>query len=60
VASQSPEVCPLVEYLIVHVPHKLHFQKNPPLTTNGILAPPQKPGFGIELDEAKIDKQEIL
>jgi L-alanine-DL-glutamate epimerase-like enolase superfamily enzyme len=60
VASQSPEVCPLVEYLIVHVPHKLHFQKNPPLTTNGILALPQNPGFGIELDEAKIDQQEIL
>jgi len=60
VASQSPEVCPLVEYLILHVGYKLHFQKDPLLTENGILLLPQGPGFGIELDDAKIEKQEIL
>lgn len=60
VASQSPEVCPLVEYLINHVGYKLHFQKDPLLTDNGVLPLPQKPGFGIELDESKIEKQEIL
>jgi L-alanine-DL-glutamate epimerase-like enolase superfamily enzyme len=30
------------------------------LTSNGVIKLPQKPGFGIELDEAKIEKQEIL
>ena len=60
VASQSPEVCPLVEYLIVHVGHKLHFQKNALLTNNGVLALPPKPGFAIELDDSKIEKTEIL
>jgi L-rhamnonate dehydratase len=60
VASQSPEVCPLVEYLINHVAHKMHFQKEPLLTTNGILQLPQKPGFGIELDEAKIESQQVI
>lgn len=60
VASQSPEVCPLVEYLIVHVPNKLYFQKDALLTTNGVLPLPQKPGFGIELDTSKIQKQEVL
>lgn len=60
VASQSPEVCPLVEYLINHVGYKLHFQKDPLLTENGVLALSQKPGFGIELDTDKIDQQEIL
>lgn len=60
VASQSPEVCPLVEYLIVHVPYKLHFQKNPLLTENGIISLPKGAGFGIELDEDKIEKQELL
>lgn len=60
VASQSPEVCPLVEYLINHVPGKLHFQKDPLLTENGIIRLPEKPGFGIELDEAKIEEQVIL
>jgi len=60
VASQSPEVCPLVEYLINHVGYKLHFQKDPLLTNNGILKLPQKPGFGIELDAAKIQRTEVL
>lgn len=60
VASQSLEVCPLVEYLINHVGYKLHFQKDPLLTDNGIIALPTAPGFGIVLDENKIDTTEIL
>ncbi|HTU65285.1 MAG TPA: enolase C-terminal domain-like protein [Steroidobacteraceae bacterium] len=60
VASQSPTVCPFGEYLINHVPEKLHFIKDPPLTTNGFVTLPDKPGFGIELDAAKVEKQEVL
>lgn len=60
VASQSPEVCPLVEFLINHMPNKVHFQKDPLLTTNGIIQLPKKPGFGIEFDESKIIKKEIV
>jgi len=60
VASQSPTVCPFGEYLINHVPEKLHFLKEPPLTTNGLVQLPDKPGFGIELDPAKVEKQEVL
>lgn len=60
VASQSPEVCPLVEYLINHVGYKLHFQKDPLLTDNGLLPLPTAPGFGIVLDEDKIEETVIL
>jgi L-rhamnonate dehydratase len=60
VASQSPQVCPFGEYLINHVPEKLHFVKDAPLTTNGLVTLPEKPGFGIEFDTAKIEKQEVL
>jgi L-rhamnonate dehydratase len=60
VASQSPAVCPFGEYLINHVPEKLHFIKDPPLTTNGWVTLPEKPGFGIELDPAKVEQQEVL
>lgn len=60
VASQSPDVCPLVEYLINHVPGKVHFQKNPLVTENGILQLPTTPGFGIELDDTKIETMEVL
>jgi L-rhamnonate dehydratase len=60
VASQSPSVCPMGEYLINHVPEKLHFMKDPILTTNGLIELPERPGFGIELDPSKINKQEAL
>jgi len=60
VASQSPSVCPFGEYLINHVPEKLHFMKDPLLTTNGLVQLSEKPGFGIELDPVKVEKQEIL
>ncbi len=60
VASQSPDVCPMVEYLINHMPYKLQFQKDPLLTTNGIVQLPTKPGFGIEFDESKISKKQVL
>jgi L-alanine-DL-glutamate epimerase-like enolase superfamily enzyme len=60
VASQSPAVCPMGEYLINYVPDKVYFMKEPLLTTNGWVTLPDKPGFGIELDTAKIEKQEAL
>ncbi len=60
VASQSPTVCPFGEYLINHVPEKLHFIKDPPLTSDGFVHLPEKPGFGIELDPARVEKQEVL
>jgi L-rhamnonate dehydratase len=60
VASQSPAVCPFGEYLINYVPEKLHFMKDPLLTTNGLVQLSEKPGFGIELDPAKVEKQEVL
>jgi L-alanine-DL-glutamate epimerase-like enolase superfamily enzyme len=31
-----------------------------PLTTNGQVALSERPGFGIELDAAKIERQEVL
>ena len=60
IASQSPAVCPLLEYLIAYVPEKVHFQKNPIVTGNGGIALPTAPGFGIELDQSKIEKMDVL
>jgi L-alanine-DL-glutamate epimerase-like enolase superfamily enzyme len=60
VASQSPAVCPFGEYLINYVPEKLHFMKDPLLTGNGLVQLSEKPGFGIQFDPAKVEKQEIL
>jgi L-alanine-DL-glutamate epimerase-like enolase superfamily enzyme len=53
-------VCPFGEYLINYVPEKLHFMKDPLVSTNGLVQLSEKPGFGIELDAAKVEKQETL
>jgi L-rhamnonate dehydratase len=60
VASQSPSVCPVGEFLINHVPEKQWFMKDPLIARDGLVHLPEKPGFGIELDADKIEKQEIL
>ena len=60
VASQSPAVCPVGEFLINHVPEKQWFIKDPLVPRDGLVTLPEKPGFGIEFDAAKIEKQEIL
>lgn len=60
VASQSPMTCPLVEYLWNKMDgYYHHFEKNPPKATAGKLSLPERPGFGIEIDPAKVEKQSI-
>jgi len=61
VASQSPDTCPLVEYLINKMNGNYYdFDKNPPRPVMGKLTLSDKPGFGIELDPSKISKQEVI
>ena len=60
VASQSPITCPLVEYLINKIEghyQYYHFDKYPPLAVDGKIALSDRPGFGIEIDEGKVEKQ---
>lgn len=58
VASQPPSTCPLAEYLLTKIPGYYHFEKDPPIPVQGHLELPDRPGFGIELDAAKIESQE--
>ena len=55
VASQPIEVCPLVEYLIQKMSTYYNFEKHQPKPVNGILEMSDRPGFGIEFDESKIE-----
>jgi L-alanine-DL-glutamate epimerase-like enolase superfamily enzyme len=57
VASQSPMTCPLVEYLVIKMSSYYHFEKEAPHPVRGRIALPESPGFGIEWDSAKIEKQ---
>ena len=60
IASQSPMTCPLAEYLILKMRSYYHFEKHPPLPVKARIALPERPGFGIELDPAKVEKQSIF
>ncbi|MFB3827055.1 MAG: enolase C-terminal domain-like protein [Bryobacteraceae bacterium] len=57
VGSQSPMTCPLAEYLIIKMGSYYHFEKDAPRPVRGKLALPDRPGFGIEWDPAKVEKQ---
>ncbi len=60
IASQSPAVCPLGEFLINKMDHHYHFEKNPPTISNGKIELTERPGFDIEFDENKIKEKKKL
>lgn len=60
VASQSPMTCPKVEYLVRAMPNRHHFEVAPPTPEGGSFALPTAPGFGIELDDAKIEERRLV
>ena len=60
VAANSPMTCPLVEGLINKMETYYYFDKHPPVVANGELELSERPGFGMELDEAKIERRTKL
>lgn len=60
IASQSPGVCPLAEYLILKMRSYYHFEKNPPVVKDAHFALTDRAGYGIELDEAKVESRELV
>jgi L-rhamnonate dehydratase len=60
IASQSPAVCPLAEYLILKMRSYYHFEKNPPVLKEAHFALPENPGYGIELDDSKVESREQM
>jgi L-alanine-DL-glutamate epimerase-like enolase superfamily enzyme len=59
IGSQSPAVCPLAEYLVIKMRSYYHFEKNPLILKNAHIGLPDAPGYGIELDDAKIDRKTL-
>jgi L-alanine-DL-glutamate epimerase-like enolase superfamily enzyme len=60
IAAQSPAVCPLLEYLVLHNENKQWFHKTKFKPENGFVRLPTAPGLGIELDETRIlSRQEL-
>jgi L-alanine-DL-glutamate epimerase-like enolase superfamily enzyme len=59
VASQSPAVCPLAEYLVTKMQSYYHFEKHQPKPVRGRFELSDRPGFGIEWDDAKVEKRTL-
>jgi L-alanine-DL-glutamate epimerase-like enolase superfamily enzyme len=57
IASQSPGTCPMAEYLFRGMPGRHHFEQTPLAPRNGKFVLPTAAGFGIELDEDKIESR---
>jgi L-alanine-DL-glutamate epimerase-like enolase superfamily enzyme len=60
IASQSPMTCPLAEYLVLKMQSYYHFEKDPPKPEHAKFALPTRPGYGIELDPAKVERTSEL
>jgi L-alanine-DL-glutamate epimerase-like enolase superfamily enzyme len=57
IAAQSPETCPMAEYIWKTQPMKQWFHKDYVEPENGAITLPSRPGLGIELDTAKITER---
>jgi L-rhamnonate dehydratase len=60
IASQSPAVCPLAEYLILKMRSYYHFEKHAPVPKSAHFELPDAPGYGIELDDAKVESRQQM
>jgi len=60
IAAQSPEVCPMLEYLIKWNQIHQFFLKTPIRPEGGYVTLPDGPGLGLELDETKIRSRREL
>jgi len=60
VASQSPAVCPLLEYLFLLNENKQWFHQTKFMPENGVIRLPTAPGLGIALDESRVLAREEL
>jgi L-alanine-DL-glutamate epimerase-like enolase superfamily enzyme len=60
IASQSPMTFPLAEFLAIKMRTYYYFEENPPMPVRAHFALPTEPGFGITLDESKIESRAAL
>ncbi len=60
IASQPPNLCPLLEYLIKWNEVHQFFLKTPLKPQGGVVRVPETPGLGMDLDDAKIDTQQVM
>lgn len=60
IASQPPNLCPLLEYLIRWNEVHQFFLQTPLKPEGGVIRLPETPGVGMQLDDAKIETQRLV
>jgi L-rhamnonate dehydratase len=60
ILSQSPMTFPMAEFLVIKMQTYYHFETNPPMPVRAHFAIPTGPGFGITLDESKVESRTTL
>lgn len=60
IASQPPNVCPLLEYLVKWNEVHQFFFRHPLKPVDGVVRLPTVPGIGVEIDPAKVRRSEVL
>jgi L-rhamnonate dehydratase len=60
IAAQPANVCPILEYLIKWNTVHQFFFKEPVVPVNGVVRLTEKPGIGVEIDEAKVRQRTEL
>lgn len=60
IASQPPMTCPLLEYLILKMGSFYYFDKHQLTPERSQIQLPDRPGFGMELDPSKVEKQVLV
>lgn len=60
IAAQPPTLCPMLEYLVKWNDVHQFFFKEPLRPVGGTITVPDRPGIGMELDEAKIEDEREL
>ncbi len=60
IAAQPSNVCPIIEYLIKWNDIHQHFWKNPLRPVGGVIRVPDRPGMGMEIDDAKVIRRSDL
>jgi L-alanine-DL-glutamate epimerase-like enolase superfamily enzyme len=57
--SQSPMTFPLGEYLVLKMREYHYFEADPPVVERARMKLPTAPGFGIRIDESKVQRRQI-
>ena len=60
VASENPSTCPLGEFLVLKMASYYHFDRNALIPKGGKIELGEGPGFGMEMEEGKIEKSRVL